>query len=198
MFQLLADFINGILAALKKIGNFQASDLVPDMPWDQGGEAQDVGDIIGPVGGEDDMGGGGGGGWGGRLVTIPENIGATFHATGSPAWIGQWAGTDMEDQHGGIDFRGNEGTDVYAPYAGIVIRKGHYSDSGRFGDYIIMTLADGAEYYSGHLKNVKVQGGDSVKAGTIIGQTNNLNHTHIQLKVHGKIQDFLEYRKNNP
>jgi murein DD-endopeptidase MepM/ murein hydrolase activator NlpD len=87
------------------------------------------------------------------------------------------------------------GSPVYAPYPMNVIAVGHYSDEGRYGDYVIGHLVDGTEYYSGHLQNVKVGVGDAVQCGQQIGETGIVNHTHIQLRVNGVLTDFEEYSK---
>lgn len=127
---------------------------------------------------------------GGHPVTVPENIGANFYSTGAAAWANQPGG-----QHFGTDFRANQGTPVYAPFPGKVVKIGFYPQSGLYGHYVIMTLVDGAEYYSGHLQNVKVRQGDIVTAGQQLGETNELNHTHVQLKISGKLTDFEAYRR---
>jgi len=127
------------------------------------------------------------------LITRPEQIGARFHDTGSEAWKKQWKGTPMEGQHGGVDFHAAAGSPVYAPYAMRVIAVSYYPDSGRLGWYIIGTLADGVEYYSGHLGSVNVVSGNSVTAGDQIGVTNEYAHTHIQMKRKGILIDPEAY-----
>ncbi len=134
-----------------------------------------------------------------HLVTIPEKVTASFHSTGSGAWLGQWEGTPMENQHGGTDFAAPSGTPVYAPYAMKVIAIGFYPDEPRRGYYVIGTLGDGVEYYSGHLNNVLVKRGELIESGTQIGQTwawwaeAGRPHTHIQMKRNGKIIDPEAY-----
>lgn len=127
----------------------------------------------------------------GHKITLPEQIGANFYSKGSSAWSSQPGG-----QHFGTDFIANQGSPVYAPFDGIVIKIGHYNDAGKFGDYVMLTLKDGVEYYSGHLQDVKVRQGQQVSAGDELGETNNLNHTHIQIRINGQLRDFEEYRRN--
>jgi murein DD-endopeptidase MepM/ murein hydrolase activator NlpD len=127
------------------------------------------------------------------LITHPETIGARFHDTGSPAWVGQWKGTPMENQHGGLDMRAPAGSGVYAPYPMRVIAVGYYPDAGRKGFYVIGDLADGVEYYSGHLSEALVSVHSNVAAGTMIGHTNEYAHTHIQMKRAGHIIDPETY-----
>lgn len=126
-------------------------------------------------------------------VTLPlETISARFNDTGSPAWKNQPGG-----KHLGTDFSSPNGSAVYAPYAMHVIKIGHYDDDGRRGDYVIGTLLDGTEYYSGHLSNVKVSVGDYINAGQQIAQIGFYNHTHIQLRVSGALYDFEQYEKTH-
>ena len=124
------------------------------------------------------------------LITVPENITARFYSTGSPAWKNQPGG-----YHWGTDFSAPKGSAVYAPYDMTIVKVGYYADAGRMGTYVIGTLGDGTEYYSGHLDDVSLQAGNFVKSGTKIGVTNIYNHTHVQLRQNGKLVDFEEYSK---
>jgi len=131
---------------------------------------------------------------GGRaLITQPETIGARFHDTGSPAWAGQFKGTNMEGQHGGTDFLAPAGSAVYAPYPMRVVAVGYYPDEGRKGYYVIGDLSDGVEYYSGHLVAQEATLHTNVTAGDIIGHTNEYAHTHIQMKRAGILIDPEDY-----
>lgn len=127
------------------------------------------------------------------LITNPEKIGARFHDTGSPAWANQWPGTPMAGQHGGLDMLAPAGSPVYAPYAMRVIAVGYYPDAGRKGFYVIGDLADGVEYYSGHLSNVAVVVNTNIDAGTQLGVTNEYAHTHLQMKRAGVLLDPEQY-----
>lgn len=126
-------------------------------------------------------------------LSVPEQINpnARFHSTGSPAWVNQFAGTDMAGQHGGTDFTGPIGTSVYAPWDMTIIALGHYSDEGRYGDYVIGTPDNDKtlEFYSGHLQNVQVTNGQHIGCGDKLGEMNLYNHTHIQIKRNGQIID---------
>lgn len=127
---------------------------------------------------------------GGRaLVTQPERITARFLDTGSDAWKNQFPGTPMAGRHGGTDFSAPQGSAVYAPFPMRVIAVGFYADPGRMGSYVIGTTTNGLEYYSGHLQNVQVRRGDDLAAGTQLGETNQYNHTHIQIKRGGGLID---------
>lgn len=129
---------------------------------------------------------------GSHMVTIPERVTANFYSTGSPAWKNQPGG-----MHHGTDFSAPAGAKVYAPYSFTVARVGWYGDDGRYGFYVIGHMVGGEEYYSGHLKDVTVNAGEQVPAGAVIGYTNHLNHTHVQLRVNGKLTDFEEWRRKN-
>lgn len=137
-------------------------------------------------------------GSGRHLITEPERITARFHDTGSPAWAGQFAGTPMAGQHGGTDFSAPQGSPVYAPYVMRVIVVNYYPDAGRRGFYVIGILDDGSEYYSGHLQGVKVVPGSRAEPGTVLGETNEYNHTHVQIKQRGSVIDPEAYLAAHP
>lgn len=122
------------------------------------------------------------------LITIPEHINARFDDTGSPAWANQPGG-----KHLGTDFGAPNGSNVYAPWDMTVVSTGSYKDEGRRGNYVIGTLNDGTEYYSGHLGDIAVKPGDKVHLGQKIGQIGYYNHTHIQLRINGQLSDFEKY-----
>jgi murein DD-endopeptidase MepM/ murein hydrolase activator NlpD len=126
------------------------------------------------------------------LITVPEHINARFNDTGSPAWRNQPGG-----KHLGTDFGAPNGSAVYAPYNLHIVKLGAYHDEGRKGDYIIGTLDDGTEYYTGHLTAARVKPGDYVRAGTQIASIGYYNHTHIQLRVNGELTDFEQYEKTH-
>lgn len=124
-------------------------------------------------------------------VTTIRNVTANFYSTGAIAWKNQPGG-----QHYGTDFSANAGTPVFLPFDGKLIARGYYADTGRMGDYLIFTLEDNAELYLGHLDDpISVPTGTDVKAGTIIGKTNEYNHTHVQLRLGGQLSDFEAYER---
>lgn len=185
IFQIIADIINKILTfSLPSLPSLPSIPSIPN-PLDNT-----------PYTNVPGMYGGGGSGWtekkGDRCsVSVPEIINPTarFHSTGSPAWANQFKGTAMEGQHGGTDYTGAMGQAVYTPLPGKVIKVGHYSDAGRYGDYVMIATDNGLEYYSGHLQNVKVKEGDSLACGQPIGEMNAYNHTHIQIRKDGNLID---------
>jgi murein DD-endopeptidase MepM/ murein hydrolase activator NlpD len=176
-FKLIADLFNAIFAALDAFTRYvgDRGPRINTIPPTQNPPDNDNEKPIGPKNR--------------ALITRPERISARFMDTGSPAWRNQWPGTPMAGRHGGTDFAAPPGSPVYAPLDMRIVKIGFYGDSGRYGYYVIGTLGDGLEYYSGHLQNVKVKEGDYVQSGDQIGQTNALAHTHIQLKRNGQIID---------
>jgi murein DD-endopeptidase MepM/ murein hydrolase activator NlpD len=122
-------------------------------------------------------------------VTDEMIVNAGFYATGSPAWASQ-GGT-----HWGVDYGAPQGNPVYVPFDCTYEMTGHYDDAARMGDYVICRLADGVEYYSGHLQDTQpFAPGQLIPAGTLIGFTNEYAHTHIQMRSpSGELLDFEEY-----
>lgn len=127
------------------------------------------------------------------LITLPEKINARFNDTGSPAWKNQPGG-----KHLGTDFGALVGSAVYAPYDMHIVKLGAYTDAGRKGDYIIGTLGDGTQYYTGHLSGTLIKSGQFVKAGTRIASIGFYNHTHIQMRVNGALYDPERYFREHP
>jgi murein DD-endopeptidase MepM/ murein hydrolase activator NlpD len=186
LFALIAEFINKILnfsllPSLPSLPSLPGSEVRENVVNDDKRDTEEFRDI-----GEQTKGR--------SLLTRPENVNpnARFTSTGSSAWVNQWPGVvingvNMAGRHGGTDYLGPIGTKVYAPFDMNIIAIGHYSDAGRYGDYVIGTVGE-LEFYSGHLKDIKVSNGP-IKAGTELGEMNHLNHTHIQIKRNGQIID---------
>jgi murein DD-endopeptidase MepM/ murein hydrolase activator NlpD len=121
------------------------------------------------------------------VVTADMFVSAGFYATGAPAWNG--------GIHSGVDYAAAEGSPVYMPFDCAYTMTGFYGDAGRFGEYLMCYFGDGYEYYTGHLQGVRAFGvGEMIPAGTHIGWTNGLDHTHVQLRdTSGNLVDFEEY-----
>jgi murein DD-endopeptidase MepM/ murein hydrolase activator NlpD len=122
------------------------------------------------------------------VVTEAMVISADFYATGSPAWAGQGG------MHYGVDYAAPHGSPVFMPFDCAYEMTGFYGDAGRFGQYLICDMA-GYEYYSGHLEDVQpFAPGQVIGAGSHIGYTNELAHSHIQLRdPSGALVDFAAY-----
>ena len=121
------------------------------------------------------------------VVTREMSVNAGFYDTSSSAWV--------SGMHNGVDYGASHGSPVYMPFDCIYTMVGHYDDAARMGDYLMCNLLDGYEYYSGHLENVQSFGdGQIIPAGTLIGFTNEYDHTHVQLRdTGGNLIDFQEY-----
>lgn len=117
-------------------------------------------------------------------------VNANFYTKGNV-----WCFQSPTCQHMGTDLIGPEGTPVYLPFTGKVYYRGYYPNDPLLGYYFGFILADGYEYYSGHLKNpIDINVGDVVQAGTKLGEMNSYNHTHVQMKDTSKtLIDFEEY-----
>lgn len=91
--------------------------------------------------------------------------------------------------HNGQDFRVPYGTDVYATGDGVVVEAG-YSRSG-FGNYIVIDHDYGLQTLYGHLSQIKVSKGTSVKRGDLIGKSGDSGlssgpHLHYQVEQRGR------------
>lgn len=110
-------------------------------------------------------------------VTPTMEVGAHFDTTDCGSW-----GFQVNCQHWGTDYLAPEGTPVTAPFDLTIIALGEYPPGPTMGQYVQGTFADGYVFYSGHLENrPDFAIGETLPAGTLIGYTNSLNHTHIQL-----------------
>jgi hypothetical protein len=110
-------------------------------------------------------------------VTPTMEIGARFDTADCATW-----GFQAGCRHWGTDFLGAEGTPVFAPFDLTIIALGEYGPGPTWGQYVQGTLADGYVFYAGHLEGrAAMRGGDTLPAGAVLGFTNGLAHTHIQL-----------------
>jgi murein DD-endopeptidase MepM/ murein hydrolase activator NlpD len=110
-------------------------------------------------------------------VTPTMEIGAHFDTVDCGSW-----GFQTGCQHWGTDYLAPEGTPVTTPFDLTIIALGEYPPGPTEGQYVQGTFSDGYVFYSGHLeRRPDVAVGQTLPAGTLIGYTNSLNHTHIQL-----------------
>ncbi len=123
------------------------------------------------------------------IVVEGMHVNAGFYATGSSAWASQGG------MHYGVDYGAPHGSPVYMPFDCVYSMTGYYADAARLGQYLICYLRGGIEYYSGHLEGVQAfTEGQMIAAGTLIGFTNEYDHTHIQLRdTSGTLLDFEAY-----
>ena len=101
--------------------------------------------------------------------------------------------------HNGIDYGIPNGTPVGAAVAGTVAAVA--CENGGYGNYVKLSHTDGSKpyftYYA-HLANAAVSPGQKVKAGTIVGFSNNTGastgpHLHFGVKIEGQNQAYKGY-----
>lgn len=123
-------------------------------------------------------------------VTPTMAVSANFYSTGQV-----WCFQDPQNcQHFGTDYTGPQGTPVFLPFNAEFLTGGVYTDAARRGDYVMFRDERGNELYFGHLQNTpNFQPGRMYRHGTRIGEMNNLNHVHVQLRIAGRLSDFERY-----
>lgn len=97
--------------------------------------------------------------------------------------------------HEGIDIDAKEGTEVKCPYDGKIKDCGQDAE---LGNYIVIDHGDGIETKYGHLKEIKVKKGDTVKKSSIIGLSGNTGkstapHLHFEILYMGENKDPKEF-----
>lgn len=101
--------------------------------------------------------------------------------------------------HNGIDYGVPNGTPIGAAAAGSVAAISF--ENGGYGNYVKLTHTDGTTtyftYYA-HLASAAVTAGQKVKAGTVIGYSNNTGastgpHLHFGLKIEGQNPAYKGY-----
>lgn len=116
-------------------------------------------------------------------VTPTMEVGARFDTRDCGSW-----GFQVGCQHWGTDLLGAEGTPVLAPFDMTIIALGEYPPGPTQGQYVQGTLPDGDVLYLGHLEGRQPMSvGDTLPAGTLLGFTNSLAHTHAQLAPPGDV-----------
>ncbi|MEA3404327.1 MAG: peptidoglycan DD-metalloendopeptidase family protein [Pseudomonadota bacterium] len=87
--------------------------------------------------------------------------------------------------HRGIDYRGEKGAPVISTADGVVEYAGYHKKSG-FGNYIIVSHANGFKTHYGHLSRLDVKTGEFVKQGQVIagiGSTGLSSGNHLHYEV---------------
>jgi murein DD-endopeptidase MepM/ murein hydrolase activator NlpD len=117
------------------------------------------------------------------------------HHYGSPAPYG-------EGRQPGIDFSISKGTPIITPSDGIVIYIGEPDSKERYGGGIFVVISHGTHFNTlyGHLINVFVEKGQSLKRGQLIGQSGSSNdgyaHLHLGVcKISENLRDCQSYSK---
>jgi murein DD-endopeptidase MepM/ murein hydrolase activator NlpD len=93
--------------------------------------------------------------------------------------------------HTGIDFRGDTGDPIRATAAGIVTIAGW---SGGYGKMVEIDHGNGLATRYGHLSQIDVDVGDTVRAGSVVGKLGSTGrstgpHLHYEVRVKGEAVD---------
>lgn len=128
-------------------------------------------------------------------LIVPVNGPITQLFGENPDWYKKWGYAG----HNGIDYGVANGTPVAAAAAGTVAAVSF--ENGGYGNYVKMSHTDGVKtyftYYA-HLASAAVSAGQKVKAGNIVGYSNNTGastgpHLHFGLKVEGQNPAYKGY-----
>jgi murein DD-endopeptidase MepM/ murein hydrolase activator NlpD len=100
-----------------------------------------------------------------------------------------------EEFHRGVDVAVPEGTTVYATHDGTITEAG-YDES--FGNYVVIADSQGYTTKYGHLSQINVTTGQTVKKGKIIGKTGSTgsstgSHLHFECLYNGEYYNPLFY-----
>ena len=98
--------------------------------------------------------------------------------------------------HEGIDILAPEGAEVRAAGYGVVA----YAGNGMrgYGNAVVLDHGDGVTTLYGHLKRFRVQSGDAVAPGSVIGEAGDTgnastSHLHFELQLEGECVDPERY-----
>ena len=99
-------------------------------------------------------------------------------------------------RHAGIDILAPAGAEVRAASPGLA----EYAGSGKrgYGSVVILDHGGGITTLYGHLATIRVQSGETVSAGAVIGITGRsgnatTHHLHFELRVDGEAVDPFPY-----
>jgi murein DD-endopeptidase MepM/ murein hydrolase activator NlpD len=99
-------------------------------------------------------------------------------------------------RHAGIDILAPAGTEIRAASPGIASFAG--SGMRGYGNVVILDHGEGIATLYGHLATIRVQSGETVPAGAVIGTAGRSGnatayHLHFELRVDGKAVDPVPY-----
>ena len=99
-----------------------------------------------------------------------------------------------------MDFTGPEGSDIFATGDGVIVEAG-YSFHG-YGNRVIIDHGYGYKTVYAHLKKIKVDEGQIVKRGEVIGTLGNTGrstgaHLHYEVKLNNRTVDPINYYFND-
>jgi len=137
-----------------------------------------------------------------KKTTTKKKIGAEPFLGGSgPSISGYYAwpvagGVITQRLHGwnGVDIGASVGTNVYAAAGGtVIIAKSGGGWNGGYGNYVVISHANGTQTLYGHLSRVLVSPGESVAQGETIGKmgsTGMSTGSHLHFEVRGAVNPF--------
>lgn len=102
--------------------------------------------------------------------------------------------------HYGLDFAAPQGTPIYATADGLVTTAG--STGNGYGNHVVINHGYGYETLFGHMVRVKVQNGQSVKRGEVIGWVGSTGkstgpHCHYEVHKYGEKIDPIYFFYND-
>ncbi len=103
--------------------------------------------------------------------------------------------TGAKSEHSGVDIAAREGTPVLAALNGVVAASGF---DASYGNYVELTHEDGLSTLYAQLSTRKVEEGDTVDRGQVIGAVGATGastgaHLHLEFRVNGEPADPLAY-----
>jgi murein DD-endopeptidase MepM/ murein hydrolase activator NlpD len=137
-------------------------------------------------------------------IMMNHHIDEQSYLTGRPiskGWLSSYYGirkdpfSGLPAMHKGLDFAGKEGSDVVATGAGLIVWSGpRYG----YGQLIEIDHGDGLTTRYGHNKTIKVNVGDVVTKGDVIGEMGRTGratgaHVHYEVLRNGKQLDPLPF-----
>lgn len=108
--------------------------------------------------------------------------------------------TGNKRMHYGMDFIGSVGTDIYATGDGTVV-KAAFTNFG-YGKEVVINHGFGYKTIYAHLRNIKVEKGDKVKRGDVVGTLGNTGrstgpHLHYEVRRNSSPVNPLYYYFND-
>jgi murein DD-endopeptidase MepM/ murein hydrolase activator NlpD len=107
--------------------------------------------------------------------------------------------TGEADYHPGLDISADKGTPVYATADGSISQASY---SGAYGNLVVIEHEFGIETRYGHLSAFRIQRGQPVKRGDLIGLVGATGratgpHLHYEVRVNGRILNPLQFLLNS-
>lgn len=107
--------------------------------------------------------------------------------------------TGEHDYHPGLDISADRGSPIFATADGVV---SHASYSGAYGNLVVIDHSYGLESRYGHLSAYRVQPGQQVKRGDLIGLVGATGratgpHLHYEIRVNGRVLNPLTFLLNS-